>query len=198
MPRRRRHPRPHPSALHRPDNDLGPGSRPRLGAPMHIATFRDALVVGLELSEELPFAHAAVVLDASHLVLDLTAFTDPAAHSIAEAVAWSGELLRDARAEKLLLFSVDAVVGTRFEASDLLFFERLTGTGAAAGIEVLDWIRTDRTRFRSLAFATDPHRAWPGDPPAERLANLTMMAENEADDLWWRDHHGPGSNGSGD
>jgi len=188
MPRRRRRYRPHLSPVDPdpppspPAQHLPPGAwtlpvEPT--SPLPIATFRDALTVVLELSDRFRFVHTAIVLDASHLVLDLTAFTDPTVHTIAGAVAWSGELLRRPVAEKLLLCSIDRTIGARFVASDRTFYARLSETAADAGIEVLDWIRGDGERFRSLAFATDPHHAWPGDPLAERLANLAMMAEHE-------------------
>ena len=146
--------------------------------PIH--TFRDAVATAADLSSRFRAAHAVLILGddgvAEHLDLLVGRTGDP----FGMARAWaSSRAVRRAAPCRCIAFSVGLADLRTAPARDLERFVEVQSLMAARGIDLLDWIQADGGAFRSLAFATDPARAWPADPPGQRERLLALMADND-------------------
>jgi hypothetical protein len=61
---------------------------------------------------------------------------------------------------------------------DIGLFRWATATFGSSGWRLHDWIHTDGDLVRSAAYAVDPRRAWPDDPPHERLIDQIVMGSD--------------------
>lgn len=158
-----------------------PGPRRGPNTRQHsIATFRDALGLAMGLADDYAFVNAAILLDRRRLVRGVT-MAEGIGQSIAPLVARirarhgahrfggaAGAVTPDSVTAAVFIsvrpFEVDIV-----RESDLERFRRARWAMVDVGVDLIDWIETDGDLFRSYAYVTCPGRAWPDDPPEERI-----------------------------
>lgn len=136
-------------------------------------TFRDAVGVALELADLHRSGVATVV--AHHHQLEpgparLVAGTFPAA--LLDAL---GSLFVLPAPPLAVLVSLDHDRPPTLGSHQLGLFRWAQAALAAAGTTLADWIVTDGDLVRSAAFAADRRRAWPHDPPHERLLDQVLL-----------------------
>ncbi len=135
--------------------------------PESIMSFRDALGLALELSDEFAFAHAAVVLSPTRACVDFRVFT-AIVDNPSEVLGWlSHRFHRYVSPALVLLISVRSVDGWSVYERDLTDFRFARNTIAELGGLLLDWIETDGDLVRSFAHLVNPNTAWSVEAAAE-------------------------------
>ena len=135
--------------------------------PESIRSFRDALGLALELSDEFAFAHAAVVLSCERRCLDLGVFT-AIDDNLPELLGWLSERFqRQPQAETVLLISVRSVDAWLVYERDLGNYRFARATITEFGGRLLDWIETDGELVRSYAHLANPNTEWSIEAEAE-------------------------------
>lgn len=143
--------------------------------PHSIRSFRDALGLALELSDEFAFAHAVLVLSPDRQCVDFEIFT-AVGDNLSEVLSWlSSRLERGLDTALVLLISIRSVDGWSIYEQDLDDFRFVRATIAGYGALLLDWIETDGELVRSYAYLVNPNTAW----------SLAAGAEGALDDLGW-------------
>lgn len=143
--------------------------------PHSIHSFRDALGLALELSDEFAFAHAALVLTPDRRCVDFEVFT-AIGDNLSEVLSWlSGRVERYVDSALVLLISIRSVDGCSIYEQDLSNFRLARTTISGYGGSLLDWIETDGELVRSYAYLVNPNTAW----------SMGAGAEGALDDLGW-------------
>jgi len=135
--------------------------------PDSIHSFRDALGLALELSDEFAFAHAALVLSPDRRCVDFEIFT-AIVDNLAELLGWLSSCFEQkVDAALVLLISVRSVDGWSIYERDLSNFRFARTTVSGYGGSLLDWIETDGELVRSYAYLVNPNTAWSVEAGAE-------------------------------
>lgn len=135
--------------------------------PDSIGSFRDALGLALELSDEFAFAHAAVVLNPDRRCVDFGVFTS-IVDNLSEVLSWlSSQFELRVDSAQVLLISVRSVDGWSIYERDLSNFRLARTTIAECGGLLIDWIETDGELVRSYAHVVNPNTAWSLEAEAE-------------------------------
>lgn len=125
-----------------------------------IRGFGEAAAQAFALHVQFDFCHAAACLDDDGRVLDLTAFTDAAIHSVDSALDWAFCVVANhARVRRVVMFSTGPEPVVQPSEADLALFRIMQAAFAGEGIVVIDWLRCDGENVRSLAF-THRSDAW--------------------------------------
>lgn len=117
------------------------------------------------------YAQALVIADKAGNVTDRVILE---LFSVDHATGWA---MGFGRADPHLVHSVVLISITSSEAQppddlDLFEFETLRATLHSTGLELRDWLVTNGTCTRSLAYSFCPDSAWLDDPPAARSRRL--------------------------
>lgn len=135
--------------------------------PDSIRSFRDALGLALELSDEFAFAHAAVVLSPNRRCVAFKVFT-AIVDNLSEVLSWLTHRFDGPLAPSVvLLISIRSVDGWSIYERDLSDFRFARATIAGYGGSLLDWIETDGELVRSYAYLVNPNTAWSVEAGAE-------------------------------
>ncbi len=134
--------------------------------PESICSFRDALGLALELSDEFAFAHTAVILSSDRRCIDFRVFT-AVVDNLSDVLEWLATRPQDSADSPLvLLISVRSVDRSIYE-HDLSTFRLARTRVSALGAMLLDWIETDGELVRSYAHLVNPSTAWSIEAEAE-------------------------------
>jgi hypothetical protein len=125
-----------------------------------LESFADAVSAALGLHHLLWRSHVMIGLDLHGSVLDLTAPGD--AHTVESALDWARELaLVEHRLQWLVLLSA---VGddplSELRERDLVLFRQAQKSFRAQHVEWRDWILTNGSELRSMAFTCSTDDAW--------------------------------------
>lgn len=143
--------------------------------PESICSFRDALGLALELSDEFAFAHAVVVLSPDRRCVDFRVFT-AIVDNVSEVLGWvSYRLERRTTPALVMLISVRSVDGWSIYERDLSNFRLARKKISDLGATLIDWIETDGELVRSYAYIVNPNTAW----------SIEAGAEGAVDHLDW-------------
>lgn len=143
--------------------------------PHSINSFRDALGLAFELSDEFAFAHAALVLGPDRRCIDFEIFT-AIGDNLSEVLSWLSSRVETSLDPALvLLISVRSVDGWSIYEQDLSDFRFARSTISGYGGTLLDWIETDGELVRSYAYLVNPNTAW----------SVEAGAEGALEDLGW-------------
>ncbi len=135
--------------------------------PQSITSFRDALGLALELSDEFAYAHAVVILAPDRRCVELQLFTG-IVDNLGVMLGWlSSRLVRGYAPVPVLLISVRSVDGWSVYERDLNDFRFARATIGELGGELVDWLETDGELVRSFAHLVDPGSAWSTQARAE-------------------------------
>ena len=135
--------------------------------PDLIRSFRDALGLALELSDEFAFAHAALVLSPDRRCVDFEVFTS-IVENLSEILGWlSCRFESHADSAFVLLISIRSVDGWSIYERDLSDFRFARATISGFGGHLVDWIETDGELVRSYAYLVNPNTAWSVEAAAE-------------------------------
>lgn len=135
--------------------------------PFTISSFRDALGLAFELSDEFAFAQAAVLIDRQRRCVDFGVFTE-VGQGLTPALGWLSRRVDHHRPSLRALFiSVRSVNGLIVAEHDLAEFRFAVHTAAQMGVSVIDWLETDGELVRSYAYLTNPNTVWSMQAAAE-------------------------------
>lgn len=135
-----------------------------------VTSFRDALGLGLELSDEFAYAQAALLLSVDGTIMGATVSTSVGV-GLTSTLAWClAEAPPDQSAEVLML-TVRCLDLDRIYEQDLELYRRVERTLAGTNLGLVDWIETDGDCARSFAYLIHPDTAWSTDPASHRRAD---------------------------
>jgi len=122
--------------------------------PPYITGMGDAAMMAFELAESFRQAHTAAVLDRKGRVLDMTVFTR-LDHTHRTALDWAGcAVLNRARAEAIVLFSIGPEPVDELREDDVREFEHMRRVFGQRDVRIIDWIRCDGEKMRSIGLST--------------------------------------------
>ncbi len=85
---------------------------------------------------------------------------------------------REPSAFQTLFLQAGPGVGDDLVERDLGLFRLARRKLAAEGLDLLDWLHTDGELVRSMAYATDPSRAWTSDDDQIRRETMHLLAQH--------------------
>ena len=152
---------------------LGKAAMSIIPIPTTISSFRDALGIALELSDEFAFAQAAAVVDPSDRCVDFAVFTE-VGDGLVPSLGWlSTRASGHPPLSRVVLYSVRSVDGLIIAEIDLAEYRFAAVTIGRMGANLVDWIETDGEMVRSYAYLTTPQTQWAMDAMAEGAVDCT-------------------------
>ena len=135
--------------------------------PDEILSFRDALGLAFELSDEFAFAYAVVVTDRRRRSIDFH-IERRVGHNITSVLGWLSQRFAHYPAKPcVVLISVRSVDPLSVFESDLADYRFARWTVQRLGADLLDWIETDGELVRSYSYLVNPTTAWAAGAVAE-------------------------------
>jgi hypothetical protein len=125
-----------------------------------IRSYAEAVAAAMGMSERYGYGHAAAALDAHGSLIDLTVFHEPH-QTIYDALFYAhGLMLFDPSVTRLVLLSAlrrDVSGVKERDIETLRGAQRLFGE---SGVEIVDWVQTDGSLFRSVGVTTEHQGVW--------------------------------------
>ena len=146
---------------------------PIVPVPKSVVSFRDALGLVLELSDEFAFAQAVLVTDRANRCIDFMVFTE-VGDGLATGLRWlSRRIAMYPCRSRVLLISVRSIDELCVAERDLADYRFAEHTIGALGAVLRDWIETDGEVVRSYAYLTNPNTTWSAEALAEGALDAT-------------------------
>ena len=161
--------------------------RGREGPDVALVSFRDGLGVALELADTHEAATAGILIGCDGMVERQGVALGPPPQSTLATLEWLLAVTRDALngseperrdpgRRSTVLITVDRDRPLLLAEHDLHLFRWAAQCLAPLQAPLQDWIHCDGDLAGSAAFVDDPRRAWPRDPPHDRLLDQATMA----------------------
>ncbi len=144
-----------------------------------LATFRDGIGFALELADAYPAATSGLLIDEGGVVIRQGIAPGPTLETTLPTLEWllaTATSSRGQGARRTLLITSDWDRPLLLADHDVQLFRWAAQILSSLQAPLEDWIHTDGDLVRSAAIANDSRRAWPHDPPHERLFDQAIMA----------------------
>ncbi len=145
---------------------------PIVPVPSTVSSFRDALGLALELSDEFAFAHAVLVTDHNGCCVDfgvLTRFGE----GLIPVLGWlSDRVERQNNPRNVILFTARTLDWHVVAERDLAEYRFAATIVNRLGLHLVDWIETDGEIVRSYAYLANPNTGWANQAAAEGVVDV--------------------------
>lgn len=141
--------------------------------PSAVTSFRDALGIALELSEEFAYTQAVVVIDDAGRCIDFNLF-GRIGQGLMTMLSWiSSRSSAYPPGSGVVLISVRSVDGPIIWEQDIADYRFARQALQRVGVSVVDWIETDGELVRSYAYIVNPNTSWSIDAASEGAADCS-------------------------
>jgi hypothetical protein len=151
-----------------------------------LVSFRDGVGIALELADTHVAATAGILIDVHGMIERQGVVSGPPPGSTLATLRWlldaaqsgagrPGPEGRQRARRRTLLVTVDRDQPLLLAEHDLHLYRWAARCLAPLQAPLKDWIHSDGDLVRSAAYADDPRRAWPRDPPQDRLIDQAAM-----------------------